>query len=171
MHECSPRIIQRGDLVSFDTDLIGPYGYCADISRCYVTDTARPTKTQRHLYQLAYEQIEHNVSLLKAGVGFRELAEKAWPIPDVYAGNRYSCIVHGVGLCDEYPNVAHLQDFEHGGYDGVFAAGMTVCAESYIGRVGGLEGVKLEQQVLLTETGAVPLSSFPFDDTLLGRQV
>lgn len=171
MQECSERIIQRGDLVSFDTDLIGPYGYCADISRCYVTDTDRPTSDQRTLYQLAHEQIEHNLSLIKPGVGFRELAEIAWPIPDAFADNRYSCVVHGVGLCDEYPNVAHRQDFEHGGYDGFFEAGMTVCAESYIGRSGGREGVKLEQQVLITETGTTPLSTFPFDETLLGQHI
>ena len=31
--ECSSRVIEAGELVGFDTDLIGPYGYCADISR------------------------------------------------------------------------------------------------------------------------------------------
>ena len=34
--ECSNRIIQKGDLVAFDTDMVGPYGYCADISRTFV---------------------------------------------------------------------------------------------------------------------------------------
>ena len=33
LQECGSRQIQAGDLVAFDTDLIGPYGYCADISR------------------------------------------------------------------------------------------------------------------------------------------
>ena len=33
--ECGDRVIRPGDLVSFDTDLIGPFGYCADISRTY----------------------------------------------------------------------------------------------------------------------------------------
>ncbi|TIT85525.1 MAG: aminopeptidase P family protein, partial [Mesorhizobium sp.] len=28
--ECSSRVIKEGDLVAFDTDLIGPYGFCAD---------------------------------------------------------------------------------------------------------------------------------------------
>ena len=27
---------QQGDLVAFDTDMVGPYGYCADISRTFV---------------------------------------------------------------------------------------------------------------------------------------
>jgi len=51
--------------------------------------------------------------------------------------------------------------------DGEFEPGMTVCVESYIGEVGGEEGVKLEEQVLITETGAEPLSTFPFEDELL----
>ena len=34
--ECSNRVIQKGDLVAFDTDMVGPYGYCADISRTFV---------------------------------------------------------------------------------------------------------------------------------------
>lgn len=44
---------------------------------------------------------------------------------------------------------------------------MTICVESYIGREGGAEGVKLEEQVLITQTGVEVLSRFPFEDALL----
>jgi Xaa-Pro aminopeptidase len=80
-------------------------------------------------------------------------------------------VVHGVGLCDEYPAVVYLQDFDTAGYDGSFEAGMAVCVESYIGEDGGHEGVKLEQQVLITETGVRPLSTFPFEDALLRNEI
>ena len=40
-----------------------------------------------------------------------------------------------------------------------------------MGEVGGREGVKLEQQVLITETGTELLSTFPVEDELLGREV
>ena len=30
--ECGPRLMQAGDLMAFDTDLVGTYGYCCDIS-------------------------------------------------------------------------------------------------------------------------------------------
>jgi Xaa-Pro aminopeptidase len=33
--ECSGYICEDGDILSFDTDLIGPYGYCADLSRSW----------------------------------------------------------------------------------------------------------------------------------------
>ena len=36
MQESSNKIIQQGEVVSFDTDMVGPYGYCADISRTFV---------------------------------------------------------------------------------------------------------------------------------------
>ncbi len=49
------------------------------------------------------------------------------------------------------------------GYDGVFEVGMTLCVESLVGRDGGREAVKLEQQVLVTETGVELLSTFPLD--------
>ena len=31
--ECGPRIMQNGDVMAFDTDLVGTYGYCCDISK------------------------------------------------------------------------------------------------------------------------------------------
>ena len=80
-------------------------------------------------------------------------------------------MVHGVGLCDEYPAVRYQRDFEKAGYDGVFEENMTVCVESYIGEEGGHEGVKLEQQVLITADGAELLSDFPFEERLLLREV
>lgn len=122
---------------------------------------------------MAVEQIEHNIGILKAGMSFRELAERSYVLPPKFAPNRYSAVYHGVGLCDEYPHIAYAQDLEgvRGGYDGVVEAGMTLCVESYIGEVGGQEGVKLEEQVLVTETGVERLSTFPFEEDLLPREV
>jgi Xaa-Pro dipeptidase len=160
--ECSMREIERGDLVSFDTDLIGPYGYCADISRAWVCGD-KPTDEQRRLYGAAFAQIEHNMSILKPGMTFRELAEKSWPIPEEFLSRRYSSMIHGVGLADEYPSIRYLPDFKAKGYDGIVRPGMTLCVESFIGTEGGREGVKLEEQVLVTETGVERLSRFPFE--------
>ena len=57
----------------------------------------------------------------------------------------------------EYPLVWYAEDAEWGAYDGLLEAGMIVCVESYIGEVGGIEGVKLEEPVLIAETGRVVL--------------
>lgn len=76
-------------------------------------------------------------------------------------------MLHGAGMVDEWPRIPQSYAFAEGGYDGEFEAGMTVCVESYVGEEGGLEGVKLEQQVLVTESGIELLSTFPYEDALL----
>ena len=80
--------------------------------------------------------------------------------------DRYAMTLHGSGMVDEYPNVAHVVDWEENGYDGVFEENMVLSVESYIGEVGGREGVKLEQQVVLSATGAELMSKEPFVDAL-----
>ena len=71
-------------------------------------------------------------------------------------------------MCDEYPAISFIHDWDKkGGYDGVLEENMTICVESYIGAEGGTEGVKLEEQVLITDTGIQVLSTFPFEDELL----
>ncbi len=164
--ECSMRPIEKGDLVSFDTDLIGPYGYCADISRAWICGD-RPNDEQRRLYAAAYAQIQHNKSILKAGKTFREISEQAWPIPGEFLSSRYPSLIHGVGLADEYPSIKHWSDFPDKGYDGVLEAGTTLCVESFIGVAGGREGVKLEEQVLVTADGIEQLSSYPLEEDWL----
>lgn len=164
--ECSMRQIEAGDMVSFDTDLIGPYGYCSDISRSWICG-GRPSGAQRSLYATAAEQLEHNIGILKPGMTYREVAEKSWPIPERYLARRYSCLLHGVGLADEYPSIPYRPDYESYGYEGVIEPGMTLCIESFIGVEGGKEGVKLEEQVLVTDTGIERLSTYPFEAELL----
>ena len=56
------------------------------------------------------------------------------------------------------------EDAESGAYDGVLEAGMIVCVESYVGEVGGSEGIKLEQPVLIAEDGPQCLARYPLDD-------
>ena len=58
-------------------------------------------------------------------------------------------------------------DFDKFSKDGVLEPGMVVSVESYIGEVGAADGVKLEEEVLITETGIEKLSRYPFNDELL----
>ena len=88
-------------------------------------------------------------------------------IPDQYGKFEVGVVIHGIGMCNEYPQVAPLKWFEQTGYDGEFAPDMTVSVESYIGAVGGSEGVKLEEMVKITETGCDLVANFPFETELL----
>jgi Xaa-Pro aminopeptidase len=165
--EAGERRIEAGDLVAFDTDLIGKHGYFADMSRTFLCGEGKPSGVQKELYGLAHEQVSHNMALLRPGVGFREFAEKSWPIPDRFVEHRYMSLIHGAGLCGEFPYISYPQDLVTKGYDGELAENMTVCVESFIGDERGGEGVKLEQLVLITARGAVPLTTFPFEKELL----
>jgi Xaa-Pro aminopeptidase len=163
--ETSDRVMRAGELISFDTDLIGPMGFYNDISRSWVVGEEAPDDEQRRLYDLARRQLEHNIALLRPGAGFMEYAEKAFPLPAPYLANRYADIAHGCGLGVEYPLIWYPEDAEAGAYDGVFEEDMVVCVECYIGAVGGREGVKLEQPIWITAQGPVLLSDYPLEDS------
>lgn len=165
--EASGRMIRPGELVAFDCDMMGPFGYTADISRTFHCGPGRPTPAQRDLYKRAYEEVQHNMPLIRPGLTFREFSEKAFQQPQEFVANRYNVAVHGIGMCDEYPSIYYRQDVEQLGFDGAFEENMTVCVESYVGREGGHEGVKLEEQVLITSDGVLSLSKFPFEEALL----
>ena len=85
------------------------------------------------------------------------------PHPTAY--RTYSCLLHGVGLCDEYPVGFWKSQPER--YQATLEPGMTLCLESYFGPRDGGEGVKLEQQVLVTERGLEVLSQLPFEEDWL----
>ena len=161
MQECSNKVIQHGEIVSFDTDMVGPYGYCADISRAFVVGN-KFNDEQKKLYSMAMEQIDYNSRLIKDGLSFKEFTEKSWNLPEDYYPNRYSVMVHGIGLCDEWPAIRYPTD--GGERSGTFQKNMTITVESYIGKVGGKEGVKLEQQYLIGENGLELMSHHPLED-------
>ncbi len=165
--ETGPRVIGEDELIALDTDVVGCHGYYSDFSRTFHSGPGRPSAAQRELYRVAHEQVHHNMGILRAGMSFRDYAERAWEIPERFFANRYYLSAHGCGMTGEYPYLYHRADFPEAGYDGVIEPGMTLCVESYIGEAGGAEGVKLEQQVLVTEAGVELLSEFPFEDGLL----
>ncbi|KIC07526.1 peptidase M24 [Leisingera sp. ANG-M1] len=159
--ECSARECREGEMISFDTDMIGPYGYCADLSRSWTCGYVPMSDTQKRLYSAAREQIDHNMALLQPGLSFAEFDAKSWQIPEPYQPYRYSLAAHGVGMADEWPVVPLHVDFD-GAHGGQFEENMVICIESLIGEKGS-ESVKLETQVLVTADGPVRLDSFPWE--------
>ena len=159
-HEASSRRVQAGELMGFDTDLVGAYGICVDMSRTWLCGDGRPSASQHDTWSLAAEQIRRNTELFQAGTTFRELTEASWyPDPDKY--RHYTSLAHGVGLCDEYPSVMFRHKWDRVGYDGVLEPGMVVCVEAFVGPRSGGEGVKLEEQVLITDMGNEVLTNLP----------
>jgi Xaa-Pro aminopeptidase len=162
--EASDRPMERGDLVAFDTDLIGPAGYLADLSRSYLVGSTRPTARQLRLYADAEAFLADIMSELKPGAALDEVGERlSRRLPAAYHAERYPFIAHGSGLSDEYPVIA-FQDH----HAGEIEAGMVFSVEAYVGVEGEDEGLKLEEQVLVTSGGVEVLSHAPHDEYLSG---
>ncbi|MEJ5905962.1 dimethylsulfonioproprionate lyase DddP [Pseudomonas kermanshahensis] len=165
--ESGPRVLSDGDLLSFDTDLIGVYGFCVDMSRSWMCGGLEPTAEQKRLYRIAHEHIQVNADMVKPGVRFSELTANGHRLPESCRAQRYGVMFHGVGLCDEYPCIRYPEDFDAYGYEGELQPGMALCVEAYVGEVGGRDGIKLENQLLVTETGYEVLTHYPFEGSFL----
>jgi Xaa-Pro aminopeptidase len=169
--EASDRLVRPGDLVAVDTDMVGPFGYDADISRTFHCGPGRPSAEQRRLYRLAWDQLHHNLDLIRPGTSFAELSERAFALPDEFHARQFRMVWHGIGLCGQWPNIVGRGFHEPDGETDVLQPGMTLCCESYVASEHGIEGVKLEQQFLVTEQGYQLLTTFPFEDNLLGHEI
>lgn len=95
-------------------------------------------------------------------MSFDEFNARSWRIPDAYRADRYVYALHGIGMADEWPGVPTHIDYDT--YHGAFEPGMTVSVESLIAEAGGHQSIKLETQVLVTDTGAQRLDSYPWED-------
>ena len=167
MQEASHKPIAAGELVTYDTDMVGVFGYSADISRSLVCGADRATDEQRFLHHIARCQLEHNRELLRPGVGFMEFSEKSYQLPERFFQHRYSGIAHGLGMVVEYPYILYGVDAaRQGSNHGELLEGMVINLESVIGDARSGEAVKLEEQYLITATGCEQLSSHPYDAVL-----
>lgn len=167
LQECSDRVIADGDIVCIDTDMVGPHGYCVDISRSLFCGAGRPTADQREAYRLAVEQVGYNTALIRPGLAYEDLSRQAWTIPPRFYAQHYASVAHGIGMTYENPRVVYPEDWAAGGCEGEFRENMTVCVESYIGEVGGAFGIKFTEQVLVTASGCEILSRFGHEEALL----
>ena len=167
--ECGPRVVQNNEIVAFDTDLIGCYGMCIDISRTWWIGDRKPANAMIHAMGHAMDHIADHQARLKPGVSIRELVHQGHQLEAKYWKQKYSCKMHGVGLCDEWPFVSYPDAWVEGAWDAVLEPGMTLCVEALVSGEGEDFSIKLEDQVLITETGCENLTTYPFDDALMGR--
>ena len=167
--ECGARVCQQNEIISFDTDLVGAYGICTDISRSWWIGDQRPRPDMIYAMQHGVEHIMTNMQMLKPGVMIPELSAGTHVLDAQFQKQKYGCLMHGVGLCDEWPLVAYPDNAVEGAYDYPLEPGMTLCVEALVSPEGGDFSIKLEDQVLITEDGFENLTRYPFDDALMGR--
>ena len=167
--ECGPRIVQPNEIVAFDTDLIGCYGICIDISRTWWIGDEKPRPDMVAAMHHARDHIAENMAMLKPGVTVKELVFGGHQLAASHWKQKYSCKMHGVGLCDEWPFVPYPDTWVEGAFDVALEPGMVLCVEALVSPEGGDFSIKLEDQVIITETGYENLTRYPFDAALMGK--
>jgi Xaa-Pro dipeptidase len=83
-------------------------------------------------------------------------------MPNEFHPQRYPFIAHGSGLADEWPAIKFG---DH--HDGEVQAGMSLSVEAYVGPLGGSQGVKLEEQIIVTDGAPEIISQAAHEDRLL----
>jgi len=166
--ECGAREISNNEILAFDTDLVGAYGLCCDISRTWWIGDGHARPDMIDAMKHAHEHIMTNVEMLKPGVTIPELSRNTHVLRPEFQKLKYGCLMHGVGLCDEWPLVAYPDKMVEGAFDYPLEPGMMLCVEALVGADGGDFSIKLEDQVLITEDGYENLTTYPFDPRLMG---
>ena len=167
--ECGPRVVSNNEIVAFDTDLVGCYGICVDISRTWWIGDRRPRQDMIDAMRHAHEHMTTNTAMIRPGARIEDLSRACHRLHDRFQAQKYGCMMHGVGLCDEWPLVAYPDRMVPGAFDYALEPGMVLCVEALVGEVGGEFSIKLEDQVLVTEDGFENLTSYPFDPRLMGE--
>ncbi len=125
-----------------------------------------PTAAQREAYRAAHDWLLALREMIRPGLTCRELAAKAPRLASKFMSQRYEVMIHGIGLEEESPSVAYPEDTQPNG-DRVLQENMALVVEVYCGEVGGTDGVKLGDQVLVTPGGVKVLVPYPWCDALL----
>ncbi len=167
--ECGPRTLQANEISALDTDLIGCYGLCVDISRTWWTGPEKPRPDMIEAMKHGMEHIQVNMDRLRPGITINDLVHNGHKLDPKYDNRKYSCQMHGVGLCDEWPHVGYPDHHHDSAWEYALEPGMMLCVEALIGEEDGDFCIKLEDQVLITEDGYENLTTYPFDAALMGE--
>jgi Xaa-Pro aminopeptidase len=166
LHEADGKLVESGELVAIDTDMIGPECYVADFSRTFLCGE-KASVAQQEAYKVAHDFVRGCSELIRPGLAFSDFVARCPPIPEPYREQAYGVIVHGIGTDDESPNVPMPGDPYTEMPEGGFEENMVVAVECYAGKVGARDGVKLEDEVWVSAGGPVVLSRYPYDSKLL----
>lgn len=157
----SDRIIREGDLVIVDIGA-GFNGYWGDFTRTYVCGDILPTKEQIDLHQECYDTLF--AACNEARVGNNNTDVSKWlNHPELNPNSFGMSSGHGAGVNPwEEPWVVNITE-----EDAVpFEVGHFMSIEPYAGKIG-IGGIRLENQVLVTEDGPEIITTLPFDERLL----
>lgn len=148
------RIVRRKDLVVVDLGAIYN-GYHSDICRTFVV--GGPSRDQEKWISMVKQVLECLIDEVRPGILTHYLQNKAYQIFDKagYGGAFFHHIGHGLGL-----NPGDLLNFQRDNIE--LKPGMIFTLEPGI-YFPGIGGVRIEDDILLTSSGALNLTKIPRD--------
>lgn len=164
---CSDKLIRHGDIVFIDIGACWN-GYFGDIARAVIC--GKPSDEQKKIYTAVYEGLKAGIAEMRPGRTNKDAAEALIRTADKYGvGSRFLSlfIAHGVGLGANEP--PYIGETLPGAPTYEFKPGMVFAVEPlvWIEGVRGGGGVRIEEQVLVTEDGPHVMSRAPFDEKLM----
>ncbi|BAS45866.1 Xaa-Pro dipeptidase [Staphylococcus schleiferi] len=147
------RRLKNDEYVLFDLGVIYKH-YCSDITR--TIPFGNPDQKAQEIYQIVLQAETEAIELIQPGVKISDLDRKARGIIENAGFGEYfpHRLGHGLGLeAHEYQDISHTNDH-------LLEAGMVLTIEPGI-YVPGVAGVRIEDDILVTEHGYVRLSNYP----------
>jgi Xaa-Pro dipeptidase len=155
----SERPLQRGDLLTIDCGAVHN-GYIADITRTFAIGPVRGRL--REIYEVVREANAAGRAAVKPGVAAQDVDRSARAVIEAagYGEQFFHRTGHGLGL------ETHEPPYIVEGNERLLEPGMLFTVEPGI-YVSGLGGVRIEDDVVVTLSGAQTLTTFPREWTVL----
>jgi Xaa-Pro aminopeptidase len=161
--------IRPGDLIYVDVDGASYQGYKSCVYRTFCCGKATPE--QKDLYEECRAMLYAGMDAVRDGATDYDVVEK-WPDSPSYWGyeswNEVApyAVGHGLGLTlHDRPFISMVKKLV--GYPPTtLKAGMVLALETYAGHQGGADGVRLEENILVTEDGYEILTRWPVDELM-----
>jgi Xaa-Pro aminopeptidase len=159
------RIIRFGDLVIIDINAVGPSGYFMDFVRCFKVG-GKPTPQEKELYKRSYNSLYEAIGQVRPGATTRDVAEK-FPVydDDKYGSASLFQFAHSIGLSlYEGMWISRAYSLQ---YPAEIKPNMYFAIETYASQPGAPQSVRLEQNLVVTDTGHEIFTLYPFEDDML----
>jgi len=152
------RILHDGDLVIVDR-VHNHNGYGCDYVRTFLVGD-RATDEQKALYKRCYDSMWAGIRAVKPGATTADIANQ-WNEPEDYSETTLD-FGHSVGMSTHEPPFITASSKKH---PIPIEPNMVLAIETYAG--DGKQGVRLEENLIVTETGYEIISRYPHEPKLM----